>query len=75
MRNAEEMVNVGAAVVLEEKQLQDPSELRDELIRLLGSPEKLAAMGAAARTQAHLEAAERIVDRLLDAAARGKARA
>ena len=75
MRNAEEMVNVGVAVVLEEKQLQDPSELRDELIRLLGSPEKLAAMGAAARTQAHLEAAERIVDRLLDAAARGKARA
>jgi UDP-N-acetylglucosamine--N-acetylmuramyl-(pentapeptide) pyrophosphoryl-undecaprenol N-acetylglucosamine transferase len=73
MRNAEEMVNAGAAVVLEENQLQNPMNLQERLVQLLNSPQKLAAMSTAARTQAHLEAAERIVDRLVDAA-QGNAR-
>ncbi len=63
-RNAEAMVAAGAAVMIEEKELQTPGKLLGVLKDLLGSPEKLAAMAAAAKNQAHPGAAERIADRL-----------
>ena len=63
-RNAEELVKAGAAVMLEEPELATPSILRDALIVLLREPARLAQMSAAARTQAHPDAAQRIADRL-----------
>ena len=63
-RNAEELVKAGAAVMLEETEFADPSALRDALIVLLRDPARLAQMSAAARTQAHPDAAQRIADRL-----------
>lgn len=63
-RNAEEMVRAGAAVMLEEPDLDVPGRLTGELAGLLRDPERLAKMAAAARTQAHPDAAERIADRL-----------
>ncbi|MGA9063724.1 MAG: undecaprenyldiphospho-muramoylpentapeptide beta-N-acetylglucosaminyltransferase [Terracidiphilus sp.] len=68
-RNAEAMVNAGAATMLEEKDLEIPGKLLDALTGLLTDPGRLAAMGAAARTQAHPGAAERIADRLASLAA------
>lgn len=64
-RNAEELVKVGAAVMLTESDLQTPAKLQDSLIALLAAPDRLAEMGRAARTQAHPEAAQRITDRLV----------
>ena len=69
-RNAEGMVGAGAAVMLEEKELEIPGKLVETLTGLLGYPARLKAMGAAARTQAHPGAAERIADRLAALAAR-----
>lgn len=63
-KNAESMVDAGAAVFLIEKDLETPGKLLDTLAGLLTSPKQLAAMGAAARTQAHPDAAERIAARL-----------
>jgi UDP-N-acetylglucosamine--N-acetylmuramyl-(pentapeptide) pyrophosphoryl-undecaprenol N-acetylglucosamine transferase len=71
-RNAEAMVAAGAAVMLEEKdidkdidkELDQPSRLLAELTSLLTNQARLAAMSAAARTQAHPAAAERIANRL-----------
>jgi UDP-N-acetylglucosamine--N-acetylmuramyl-(pentapeptide) pyrophosphoryl-undecaprenol N-acetylglucosamine transferase len=64
-RNAESMVAAGAAVMLEERELaHGPGKLASALIGRLSDPSRLAAMGAAARTQAHPDAAERIADRL-----------
>ncbi len=63
-RNAEEMVLAGAAVMLEEPDLDVPGRLMDALAGLLSDPERLARMAAAARTQAHPDAAERIAGRL-----------
>jgi UDP-N-acetylglucosamine--N-acetylmuramyl-(pentapeptide) pyrophosphoryl-undecaprenol N-acetylglucosamine transferase len=63
-RNAEAMIAVGAAEMLHEADLAIPGKLLSALAGLLAAPEKLAAMGAAARTQAHPDAAERIADRL-----------
>jgi UDP-N-acetylglucosamine--N-acetylmuramyl-(pentapeptide) pyrophosphoryl-undecaprenol N-acetylglucosamine transferase len=63
-RNAEVMVAAGAAVMLQEHDLEIPGKLVDALVGLLTSPEQLAAMGAAARTLAHPDAAQRIADRL-----------
>lgn len=67
-RNAEEMVGVGAAVMLEEPELDDPDNVLDALVVLLRSPERLAEMAKAARAQAHPDAARRIVDRLVELA-------
>ncbi len=64
LRNAEEMVKAGAAVMLTERELPDPNRLFSSLRDLLLSPERLAAMAAAAQTQAKPGAAERIADRL-----------
>jgi UDP-N-acetylglucosamine--N-acetylmuramyl-(pentapeptide) pyrophosphoryl-undecaprenol N-acetylglucosamine transferase len=63
-RNAEVMVAAGAAAMLQEHDLEIPGKLVDALVGLLTSPEQLAAMGAAARTLAHPDAAQRIADRL-----------
>ncbi len=67
-RNAEAMVAAGAAVMLTETDLEVPGKLLDALTGLLRNPEELAAMAAAARTQAHAGAAERIADRLAEMA-------
>ena len=64
LRNAEEMVKAGAALMLDESDLDAPGKLLAALTSLLTSPEKLAAMSAAARTQAHPDAAERIANSL-----------
>ena len=61
-RNAEAMVDAGAAVMLQEWDLDVPGMLLAGLTSLLNSPERLAAMSAAARTQAHPAAAERIAE-------------
>jgi UDP-N-acetylglucosamine--N-acetylmuramyl-(pentapeptide) pyrophosphoryl-undecaprenol N-acetylglucosamine transferase len=63
-RNAEEMVKAGAALLLKETDLEVPGKLLASLTGLLTSPEGLAAMAAAARTQAHPDAAQRIANRL-----------
>ena len=63
-RNAEAMVAAGAAVMLDERQVEEPGRLLHTLAALLTDPVRLAAMSAAARTQAHPAAAERIADRL-----------
>jgi UDP-N-acetylglucosamine--N-acetylmuramyl-(pentapeptide) pyrophosphoryl-undecaprenol N-acetylglucosamine transferase len=67
-RNAEAMAQAGAAVMVEEKDLQIPEHLLAALTGLLNDPARLAAMSAAARTQAHPGAAERIADRLAELA-------
>ena len=67
-RNAEEMVKAGAAVLLDEHDLAAQSKLLSALIGLLKSPEILQAMAAAARTQAHPDAAARIAGRLVSLA-------
>ena len=67
-RNAEAMVHAGAAVMLEENDLEIPERLLSAVTGLLNDPARLAAMGAAARTQAHPGAAERIADKLAELA-------
>jgi UDP-N-acetylglucosamine--N-acetylmuramyl-(pentapeptide) pyrophosphoryl-undecaprenol N-acetylglucosamine transferase len=64
LRNAEEMVKAGAALLFHEWDLDVPGKLLNALVVLLKAPEQLIAMSAAARTQAHPGAAERIADRL-----------
>jgi UDP-N-acetylglucosamine--N-acetylmuramyl-(pentapeptide) pyrophosphoryl-undecaprenol N-acetylglucosamine transferase len=68
-RNAEAMVDAGAAVLLQEWDLDIPGKLLNTLSGMLTSPKQLAAMGDAARTQAHPDAAERIAARLAALAA------
>jgi UDP-N-acetylglucosamine--N-acetylmuramyl-(pentapeptide) pyrophosphoryl-undecaprenol N-acetylglucosamine transferase len=70
-RNAEELVKAEAAVMLEEPDLADPEKLLETLAALLRDPARLAAMSAAARTQAHPGAAERIADCLAALASPG----
>ncbi len=69
-RNAESMVAAGAAVMLQESEAQTPGRLLSALTELLAHPQRLAAMGAAARTQAHPDAAARIANRLAELAAK-----
>ena len=71
-RNAEAMVKCGAAVMLEEGDLVEPGRLLETLIGLLMDHDRLKGMGAAARTQAHTDAAERIADRLAALAGGGR---
>jgi len=63
-RNAEAMVDAGAAVFLVEQDLDIPGKLLNTLTTLLTSPTQLASMAEAAKIQAHPAAAERISDRL-----------
>jgi UDP-N-acetylglucosamine--N-acetylmuramyl-(pentapeptide) pyrophosphoryl-undecaprenol N-acetylglucosamine transferase len=55
--------------MLQESDLAIPGKLLESLTGLLTDPARLAAMAAAARTQAHPAAAERIADRLAALAA------
>ena len=71
-RNAESMVAAGAAQMLQESEAQTPGRLLSTLVDLLRHPQRLAAMGAAARTQAHPDAAERIARRLAELAEKGR---
>lgn len=64
-RNAEEMVKAGAALILKETDLADHGKLLNGLVDLLTSRERLAAMSAAALTQAHPHAVEQIAKRLV----------
>ncbi|MGA2634146.1 MAG: undecaprenyldiphospho-muramoylpentapeptide beta-N-acetylglucosaminyltransferase [Terracidiphilus sp.] len=64
-RNAEAMVDAGAAAFLLEKDLDVPGKLLSTLTGLLTSPMQMAAMAEAARTQAHPAAAEQIAARLV----------
>jgi UDP-N-acetylglucosamine--N-acetylmuramyl-(pentapeptide) pyrophosphoryl-undecaprenol N-acetylglucosamine transferase len=66
--NAEAMVAAGAAVMLQEPELDEPGKLLNSLIELLTDSGHLAAMSTAARLQAHPAAAERIADRLAELA-------
>jgi UDP-N-acetylglucosamine--N-acetylmuramyl-(pentapeptide) pyrophosphoryl-undecaprenol N-acetylglucosamine transferase len=63
-RNAEAMVNAGAAVMMQESELQVPGKLAETLAGMLKDPERLVRMAAAARKQAHPGAAERIAEML-----------
>ncbi len=73
-RNAEAMVEAGAAIMLHEWDLDAPGKLLDSLTQLLTSDERLASMAVAARSQAHPGAAERIADRLAGLAPQNAAR-
>ena len=66
--NAEAMVAAGAAVMLQEPELDEPGKLLNALVGLLKDSQRLAAMSTAARSQAHPAAAERIADRLAELA-------
>ena len=70
-RNAEELVKAGAAEILLEAELGEPGRLLERLAELLGSPERLARMAAAAKTQARPGAAERIAEMLVEMEGRG----
>lgn len=62
--NAEVMVQAGAAVMIEERQLETPAILLNTLRDLLADPARLQSMAQQARTQAHPDAAERIANKL-----------
>jgi UDP-N-acetylglucosamine--N-acetylmuramyl-(pentapeptide) pyrophosphoryl-undecaprenol N-acetylglucosamine transferase len=66
--NAEWMRRGGAATVIADSDL-DARRLRDEVATVLGDEARLAAMAAAARTLAKPDAARRIADEVLEAAA------
>jgi UDP-N-acetylglucosamine--N-acetylmuramyl-(pentapeptide) pyrophosphoryl-undecaprenol N-acetylglucosamine transferase len=59
LQNARALERVGAAHILEECELT-PSWLANEILELLGSPERLQAMGRAARSLARPDAAAQI---------------
>ncbi|HLF99720.1 MAG TPA: undecaprenyldiphospho-muramoylpentapeptide beta-N-acetylglucosaminyltransferase [Acidimicrobiia bacterium] len=65
--NAEALADVGAAVVIADAECTT-DRLGEELEGLLGDPERLAAMGAGARTLAQPDAAGRLADLVEDAA-------
>lgn len=67
-RNAEVLVEVGAAVLLPDGQCTG-ERLASELAALLADPDRLEAMGAAARTLGHADAAAKVAE-LIDAHAR-----
>jgi UDP-N-acetylglucosamine--N-acetylmuramyl-(pentapeptide) pyrophosphoryl-undecaprenol N-acetylglucosamine transferase len=67
-RNAEAMEQAGAAIMLQEKDLDTPGLLLSTLSSLLKASDRLAAMAQAARAQSHSGAAERIAARLMELA-------
>jgi UDP-N-acetylglucosamine--N-acetylmuramyl-(pentapeptide) pyrophosphoryl-undecaprenol N-acetylglucosamine transferase len=60
-RNAEALVNVGAAVLVPDEEC-DGARLEAEVDRLLGDPDRLAAMSVDAKTLARPDAARRLAD-------------
>jgi len=67
-KNADVMVETGAAVLIEERRLAEPGLLMNTLSDLLGDRPRLNTMADAARTQARPGAAERIADMLAELA-------
>lgn len=67
--NARWMSDAGAALVIPDAQLS-AQRLREELVALLGDPERLAGMAAASSSLARPEAADEVARALLEAAAR-----
>ena len=67
-KNADVMVQAGAAVMLLERQLEEPGLLLKTVVGLLGDAHKLKAMSVLARGQARWGAAERIAKRLVELA-------
>jgi UDP-N-acetylglucosamine--N-acetylmuramyl-(pentapeptide) pyrophosphoryl-undecaprenol N-acetylglucosamine transferase len=70
-RNAEAMVDAGAALMLEEPDLEIKGKLLNFLVSMFRDSVRLSEMGVAARAQAHPDAAQRIADRLAKLAKRG----
>ncbi len=66
--NALVMVQAGAAVMVEERELSVSGKLAEALIGLLKDGERLARMGEQARSLARPDAAEQIAKRLFDLA-------
>jgi len=73
-RNAEVLVDAGAAAMIEEKNLS-PDRLADAAADLVGDRARRDRMADAMRTFARPDAAARIVDRLLELAGRPQRRA
>jgi UDP-N-acetylglucosamine--N-acetylmuramyl-(pentapeptide) pyrophosphoryl-undecaprenol N-acetylglucosamine transferase len=71
--NAEWMAGAGAAVAIEDDELT-PARLAAETAALMSDPARLERMSAAARGLARPDAAERIADEVLAAAAEGRGR-
>lgn len=67
-RNAQVLVDAGAAVMLEERHL-DATRLASTIVGLLSDPPALGAMGRKARGFARPDAAACIVDHLREVAA------
>jgi UDP-N-acetylglucosamine--N-acetylmuramyl-(pentapeptide) pyrophosphoryl-undecaprenol N-acetylglucosamine transferase len=68
--NAAWMADAGAAVVVEDAELT-PARVRDEAAALLSDPARLRGMAEASRSLARPDAADRIADEVLAAAATG----
>jgi UDP-N-acetylglucosamine--N-acetylmuramyl-(pentapeptide) pyrophosphoryl-undecaprenol N-acetylglucosamine transferase len=62
-KNAAVFASAGAAMVIDERELDGP-RLADDLVGLIGDRERRVRMGAAARTLAQPDAAARIADRV-----------
>jgi UDP-N-acetylglucosamine--N-acetylmuramyl-(pentapeptide) pyrophosphoryl-undecaprenol N-acetylglucosamine transferase len=67
VRNSERYARCGAAIVLDDPELDAERFLR-EVTTLLATPERRAAMAASARSWAPADAAERIAERLITVA-------
>lgn len=63
-RNAQLLTEIGGAILLPQHQA-DPNRLRTEILDLLNDPERRTAMGSAAATVGHGEAAGNLADALL----------
>ncbi|HEY3082864.1 MAG TPA: UDP-N-acetylglucosamine--N-acetylmuramyl-(pentapeptide) pyrophosphoryl-undecaprenol N-acetylglucosamine transferase [Chloroflexota bacterium] len=68
--NAEHMADAGAAVVLDDRALDDAGVLPAEIARLLAAPGGLERMAAAAKALDRPDAAERVADMLAQLARR-----
>jgi UDP-N-acetylglucosamine--N-acetylmuramyl-(pentapeptide) pyrophosphoryl-undecaprenol N-acetylglucosamine transferase len=66
LRNAELLVKENAALLIPENELS-PEQFVDEVIGLLGDPERVAAMATKARALAHPDAAAHIAEMALSA--------
>jgi len=67
-RNAEQLASHGAAVIIADDKLAD--DLARTVVELLNQSERRAVMGKAARALAKPDAAQRIVDTLVDLTAK-----
>lgn len=65
LRNAEVMVEAGAAIGIQERELDQPSRIVEAVRNLLGDPDTLQQMSTRARALAHPKAAGRIAEILM----------